>query len=512
MPRRALVALAIGLGIFLRFHNLEDMLVWHDEIATRIFAAGYTTEEWQQEIYTGQVLGVADVVKYQHHDPGKSVVDAIVGMARNDPQHPPVYYILARVWVSCFGHDVATLRSLSALLSLLAFPAMFWLCREALGSTRAAWAGVALVAVSPFFVLYAQEAREYSLWTVLILFSCAALLRAIRLSEGGGASFRQLLTAWASYGLFIVLGLYTSSTTASVIIAHVLTVVIRDRARFLRSSWMCAGTLAIGALFFLPWAMNLLEHFEAFQVSMSWAKVIVIPRGALLRIMAFNTSRTVVDLWHELETPVAWAAMFGAVALVAWAIAWLIRRAPRDGRLLVLVLMLVPIGMLLVPDLLFGGIRSVSTRYMTPVWIGVEVALAGLLCARGRWLAVVLALGVASGAWSARQEAVWTKGISRGIPEVARQINQSAAPLVVGNMEQHNPGNLLALANLLGPGSRMQFLRAEMEGGYVLPPQSGDVYLFSPIDEFRRGLEAREHVRTRLLYKDLHLTLWKVER
>lgn len=39
---------------------------------------------------------------------------------------------------------------------------------------------MALIAVSPFHVLYAQEAREYSLWTVTILLSSAALLRAMR--------------------------------------------------------------------------------------------------------------------------------------------------------------------------------------------------------------------------------------------------------------------------------------------------------------------------------------------
>src|SRR5207248_4961479 len=91
------------------------------------------------------------------------------------------------------------------------FPGLYWLCRELFGCSRTAWMAVALLAVSPFHVLYAQEAREYSLWTVAILLSSAALLRAARL---------QTRRTWWAYAASVALGLYSHTLFVLVAGAH----------------------------------------------------------------------------------------------------------------------------------------------------------------------------------------------------------------------------------------------------------------------------------------------------
>lgn len=513
------IASVIVLGVFFRFHDLEGKLLWHDEVATRIFAAGYTIDEWKAELYTGEILDVAAVQRFQRVNPDNSLWDAVRGLARDDPQHPPVYYLLAGVWVKGFGDSIGTLRALSALLSLLGVFGIYWLSRELFASRRVAMVSVALFSVSPFFVLYAQEAREYSLWSVLVLLANAALLRAIRLTESPGERPARLFVAWLSYSLLTVLGLYTSFSTASVIIAQIAFIVGRERVRLTRTGLMSVAALSVSALLFLPWAIILYKHWEVFQISMRWSREIIIPRASLVRILALNASRPVLDFWPDLHEPAAYVVILAAVLLIVWSIIVVSRRVPPKTGLLLVALIIIPIALLLLPDLVVGGIRSVSARYITPSWIGVVLALAAFV---GRpdilgkigsrvMFGGLLAVSIASCISNARQEAVWTKGVSTSFPEVARIINASPTPLIVGGIERHSPGNLLALSAILAPQVRMQLLTIELERAYTLPEGIDDIFVMGPMEPLRLRLEAREHVELRLLVEDLFVQLWKVE-
>jgi len=517
----AAVVTVVVLGVALRFVGLGENLVWHDEVYTRIFAAGYASDDWSEAIYSGEILGAGQVAQYQHHNPDRTVIDTVAGLARDEPQHPPLYYILARTWVSTLGSGIAMIRALTVLMSLLAFPAIFWLSLELFSSRRVAWITVALIALSPFFVLYAQEAREYTLWGVLVLCSNAALLRAMRLTEAEPGPVwsvppRALLGAWGLFAGFTVLSLYTSFSTGAVIIAQMIYVALRGRAG--RASPLCFGALAVAGVLFLPWALILLQHFEAFQASMAWSTVIVVPRSELLATLALNLSRSLLDFWPEYVHWATGPAVALAVALIAAAAVWVARRTPWQSSALLLLVFAVPIALLLVPDLIHGGIRSVSTRYLTPSLAVVLLAVGAAVGTRRprAWVspaatAAVLLLALASCVHNARQETVWTKGVSANLPRAAEQINPYPGALVVGNRERHHPGNLLALSNLLDPSIQMQFLAIDAEAGYVLPRQFDDVFLYSPTLPFRERFERQETVRCHLLYEDLYMDLWKVE-
>jgi uncharacterized membrane protein len=498
-------------GVLLRIWGLDDKLIWHDEVYTSIFAAGYSGSDWGDALYTGVPLNVADVLHFQTHNPERSVGDTILALAQDEPQHPPLYYVLARSWVSLTGSGIGGLRVLSALLSLLGLPAMYWFCRELFASRRVAWTGVMLLASSPFFVLYAQEAREYALWAVLLLACSAALLRAARLSSDPERSRLECLRAWLVYSALTTGALYTSFSTALVVLVHLLWLVPRlGDTRLLRHS---AGAMAVAALLFSPWAFMLWTHIDAFQASMAWASNIQIPAEDLLRTFALNLSRPLVDFWAELQ---GWPAWIGVGAAVVLVLLGLVRLKPdRGARTMLLLLVLVPVGMLLGPDLVLGGIRSLSTRYLTPALLGILVAVAGLLGAKGdKWhllgTAGVVVLGLLSCGWNHTRPAPWTKGISRGLPAVSAAINAEARPLVVGNREQHHPGNLLALANRLRPDSQMVFLSIGKEDQLELPAGGQPVFLFSPTLPTRERLIEREGVRLEPVIEQLHLQLWRV--
>ncbi|HBL14553.1 MAG TPA: dolichyl-phosphate-mannose-protein mannosyltransferase, partial [Cyanobacteria bacterium UBA11162] len=177
---RNCIIIVLVLGLFFRFYNLDRKVYWYDETMTSMRISGYTQTEIVQEVFDADIISVEDLLKrYQYPNPTKDFNDTLNALAGN-PEHSPLYYLIARFWLQRFSHSIVSIRFLSALISLLALPCMYWLCLELFQSSVVSIIAVTLIAISPFHVLYAQEAREYSLWTVSILFSCAAFLRAIR--------------------------------------------------------------------------------------------------------------------------------------------------------------------------------------------------------------------------------------------------------------------------------------------------------------------------------------------
>ena len=512
-PWTTVVVVALLLGAVFRLAGLEDRLVWHDEVYTRFFAAGRAAADWQAVLYGGGVVTAGDVVALQQHDPSATALDTIAGLARDEPQHPPLYYVLAGLHVRWFGDSIRALRALSAVFGLLALPAMWWLCRELFPrQLRVRQMGTALLALSPYFVLFSTEARDYALWGLWILVTSAALLRALRVSE---QTPERSLGAWALVSATLTLSLYTSFSMVWVIAAQVLFVILRDRRRWRRESWMAAAAMGVAALLFLPWALILRTHWDAFRASMEWSRVIAIPRSELLGSLLLNASRPFVDVGPT-AVGVERLLVAGVVTLAIGALVALAREAP-PGRGLVLGLTLIPLGFLLVPDLIFWGIRSLPGRYLAPCWLAVLIAVAWALGRdgpqpRGRTavFGVLLLLAVASNAQGWGQITAWHQPISSALPTAAVLVATADDPLVVGNREAHHGGNLLALALRVPPSTRLQF--APLEEDYVLADHPGTIYLFSPNDPFRKRLEEQFGVTTRPVFATQHLWLWEVVR
>lgn len=108
---------------------------------------------------------------------------------------------------------MTAVRSLSAWISLLVFPRVYWLCWQLFRSASVGWMAVTIVAVAPFHVLYGQEARPYMMFAVLVLLSNAILLRAIAIQKST-AKFKSpsklSKAVWSIYAIALSLGLYSS--------------------------------------------------------------------------------------------------------------------------------------------------------------------------------------------------------------------------------------------------------------------------------------------------------------
>ena len=97
------------------------------------------------------------------------------------PQHPPLMYVLVKIAIRFLGTSETGVRSVSIFFGCLLLLAVYELCLQ-LGLTL--WRSVIVVstlAMSPFFIRHATEARQYA---ILAAFCTLATTRALRLLRG----------------------------------------------------------------------------------------------------------------------------------------------------------------------------------------------------------------------------------------------------------------------------------------------------------------------------------------
>ncbi len=76
-------------------------------------------------------------------------------------QHPPLYYTLLHLWLQA-GDEAGYVRALSAVFSTLTIPVLF-LTANRIAGPRAGLIAAVILALAPFHVRFAQEARMYAL-------------------------------------------------------------------------------------------------------------------------------------------------------------------------------------------------------------------------------------------------------------------------------------------------------------------------------------------------------------
>jgi len=473
----------LALGIGFRFANLGQKVYWKDEAYTSLWLSGHSRGEVVENIFNGQILSASDISKYQFLSPDRTVLDTVKQLAKNDPQHPPLYYFLAWFWAKAFGNSTAILRSLAAVLSLLIFPSLYWLCRELFGWKTPSWIAIALFSVSPFHVLYAQEAREYSLWAAIVVLSSAALLSALR---------QQTRLSWGVYSLTILLGFYSCILQGLVVVSHGLYILSTEGWR-LNKTWkayLASSLLAV--IGFLPW-LKYLTEIDA----VGWTAN-PIPLLAFIKIWILNISRLFLDVQFSLSNPLTYLIV-PILLLVAYSLYFVIRSAPNPAWLFIVTLLGVTLLVFTAPDLIVGGRRSLINRYLIPCYIAIQLAVTYLLTVKISerkhhfsyfWrsvLAIVIGIGIISCAVSTSATTWWNKYSSNENPAIAQVINQSPRPLVISDSSL---GEMLALSHLLKPDVKLQ-LTLEPQQPIIsrsVNQAFSDVFLIEPSRNLRKTL------------------------
>ena len=482
----ALVALAAG--IFFRFYHLGWKIYGNDEATTSLRVAGYTLADYEREAFDGRTRSSGDLSIYQHVTAKRNAADTVRSLAVEDPQHPPLFYLLDRGWIEVFGNSVAARRALSALIGVLVPLAGLWLCLE-LGSPAAGLVMLVLIAVSPFHLLFSQTAREYELWALLILISSALLLRAMRSNTP---------VAWLYYTISVVLGLYADVLFLYVLFGHALFAGVQWKLRPARSL-VYFGIAALCALIaYVPWFYALFGRRNLLTNNSYLHTPLPVKLFALKWI--FNTGAVFFDLDYKI---VASAVLLIPIfAIVVWAVVEIARHATRQVLWFVAILTLTTALAFVVPDLLHHESRSTAARYLLPTWLGLELAVsfalapyfgartspASRIAAIGS-LVLIFACGIVSNIVAAQAPAWWGDGPA-AIAPIARIINAADAPLVVFQEDpQQWDFSPVMLTNALRPDVRFQLVPASKVVDPV--PNRGTTFLLDPSPALRSELARR---------------------
>jgi len=163
--------------------------------------------------------------------------------------HPPLYYAVLYFWESLFGYSPIAVRSLSVLVGLGVVIAGTLLAARVFGDGVARWTAWGL-ALSPFEVHYAQEARMYALLALLLI--CATLAYHQAIMHGRRS-------AWIAFILLAAAAQYTHNLACLYLAALALTPIVLRKPRLLLPT-AAAGLVALAL--YTPWIPRLWGMLE----------------------------------------------------------------------------------------------------------------------------------------------------------------------------------------------------------------------------------------------------------
>ena len=196
----------------LRLWNLTDSCLWFDEI----FGVHAARMDWGNLFW----------------------------FVAQDLIHPPLFYVLLKIWITVFGESLFWLRFFPVLFSALALVPFILLCRGLKLSHPTIALALTFFAANGSLIKYAQEVRMYSLLLCLGLFSLWLFARF--LNSGKGFSLLIIVN---------ILLVYSHYFGWLIIASEILAVTILARERLKQISLMFVLTL----LSFAPWIYGVRE-------------------------------------------------------------------------------------------------------------------------------------------------------------------------------------------------------------------------------------------------------------
>ncbi len=305
-------------------------------------------------------------------------------------QHPPLYFILLHGMVRLAGESDLVLRWVSLLAATLTVPLLYALGSRVGGPRAGGWAAV-WGALSPFYLWYTQEARMYTLATMLGLAATYCLWRA-------GQERRWGLWMLA-YGATAVAAAATHYMVLPLVVAHaVLALTLRLPQRVgIQNRWLVLAAVVAA----VPAALLLRGQMSHLLSGSTYGRPFI-PLGGIL-VDALNAYTLGPSVHYQRVWPweLAYLLVYGV------GVAWAMRAARRQATgspsqwamaMLLVGLTLLPIGALWVYSLrtsFYIGSRYIMV-YSPPFYLGMGLGMCAL-SGRGRAMAAVAALVLVAG-------------------------------------------------------------------------------------------------------------------
>ncbi len=208
----ALVCVAF---IALRFWNLTTSCLWFDEI----FSVHAAEMDFQN----------------------------LVWFIAQDLIHPPLFYILLKIWIMIGGESLFWLRFFSVFFSIISIVPLFLLCRELKLNYSTISLALFFLAANGCLIKYAQEVRMYSPFLFFALLSMWLFVRFLHLGKN-----IWILT------IVNVLLIYTHYFGWLVVLSEIITIIVLQRIK-IRQMLIMFGVLLVS---FAPWIFAIWKASE----------------------------------------------------------------------------------------------------------------------------------------------------------------------------------------------------------------------------------------------------------
>jgi uncharacterized membrane protein len=213
--------------LLLRFWNLTDACLFFDEI----FSLHAAAHSWPE----------------------------MFRFVAQDLIHPPLFYVLLKIWISLGGESLFWVRLFPAVFSIAALVPLFLLCRELKLEFWSTVLVLTLFAVNGALIKYAQEVRMYSVLLCFGLFSIWLFVRFLSQNKGFGwlILVNILLVNTHYFGWLIVA-------------AEGLAVLLLERDKLKQFILMSGAAF----LSFLPWTFEVWQAAQVnadFRQNLGWA-------------------------------------------------------------------------------------------------------------------------------------------------------------------------------------------------------------------------------------------------
>ena len=225
----------IVIGSILRFTNLSAKSPWTDEFATMVFSLGNDF----RTVPLNQLISLDTLLQPLQFNTNVSISN-IISLLLEEDNHPPLYFILNHLWINLLSYlgivrniDIGIMRTLPAFLGILSIPGIYILSSISFRSRLAGQISAALMAVSPYGIYLAQEARHYTFAILFVIASLLCLIIAIKRIREDLIVPYWLVLVWS---LVNSIGLSIHYFFSLTLISEIITLVFLARSQSQRKS------------------------------------------------------------------------------------------------------------------------------------------------------------------------------------------------------------------------------------------------------------------------------------
>jgi hypothetical protein len=328
---------------------------------------------------------------------------------------------------------------------------------------------------------------------------------------------------WGLYSASLAVALYTNLLSGLVLVSHGLYLFFTKQLQWSKALKPYLLSSLFGFCLFIPWILILRKNFG--MVSNTTAHTTIsIPLDQLVRIWLTNLSRVFIDINIDptLTTSlinnrlVDKALLIFVLIFTLYSIHFLIHKGSREACFFILCLIITTSIPLISLDLVLGGSRSATYRYLIPAYIGIQLAMSYLLSSKlistssvskKIWhiiLTVFILMGLASCFLSFKSATWWNKfsgSSSDSLIKVAEIVNRSKLPLIISSSPPGSTtGDLIALSYLLNKETKFQLFynyssEARFDKVESVAAKFSDLFLFKPSLQLRLSMETRQKCR-----------------